>query len=62
MQSSDAQRPMSRLASEVLRDFASDGVLAKHIQGFSARQSQVEMAQIISEAIASKGNALIEAG
>jgi len=61
-QSSDAQRPMSRLAGEVLRAFTSDGVLAKHIQGFSARQSQVEMAQIISEAIACKGNALIEAG
>ncbi|MEL4384690.1 ATP-dependent DNA helicase [Shewanella xiamenensis] len=53
---------MSRLTNEVLRAFASDGVLAKYIQGFSARHSQVEMAQIISEAIASKGNALIEAG
>ncbi|WP_249553774.1 MULTISPECIES: ATP-dependent DNA helicase [Shewanella] len=53
---------MSRLTNEVLRAFANDGVLATHIQGFSARQSQVEMAQIISEAIASKGNALIEAG
>ncbi|MEL4389993.1 ATP-dependent DNA helicase [Shewanella xiamenensis] len=53
---------MSRLTNEVLRAFASDGVLATHIQGFSARQSQVEMALIISEAIASKGNALIEAG
>ncbi|MEL4340100.1 ATP-dependent DNA helicase [Shewanella xiamenensis] len=53
---------MNRLTNEVLRAFANDGVLATHIQGFSARQSQVEMAQIISEAIASKGNALIEAG
>lgn len=61
-QSSDTQRPMSRLTNEVLLAFASDGVLAKHIQGFSARQSQVEMAQIISDAIASKGNAVIEAG
>ncbi|MCH1931265.1 ATP-dependent DNA helicase [Shewanella sp. A25] len=52
----------SRLASEVLRAFAEGGVLARHIQGFSARQSQVEMAGIISEAIASKGNAIIEAG
>ncbi|QYJ80583.1 ATP-dependent DNA helicase [Shewanella acanthi] len=52
----------SRLASEVLRAFAADGVLANHIQGFSARQSQVEMAGIISEAIANKGNAIIEAG
>lgn len=61
-QSLDAPRSMSRLTNEVLRAFANDGVLATHIQGFSARQSQVEMAQIISESIASKGNALIEAG
>ncbi|MGL5359138.1 MAG: ATP-dependent DNA helicase, partial [Shewanella sp.] len=58
----EPQRPKSRLAREVLRAFASDGVLAKHIAGFSARQSQVEMAQIISEAIATQRDAVIEAG
>ncbi len=57
-----SQAVPSRLAREVMRAFAQDGVLAKQIQGFSARRSQVEMARVISDAIASKGNAIIEAG
>ncbi|MGL4894297.1 MAG: ATP-dependent DNA helicase [Shewanella sp.] len=52
----------SRLSAEVQRAFLPDGVLAKHIQGFSARASQIAMATLVSDAIASKGNAVIEAG
>ena len=53
---------VSRLAGEVQRAFLPDGVLSKHIQGFSARTSQMQMAQQVSEAIASKSNVVIEAG
>lgn len=53
---------MSRLASEVQRAFLPDGILAKHIQGFSARESQLQMAQAVSEAIAAKHNLVLEAG
>lgn len=53
---------LSQLASEVQRTFLPDGVLSKHIQGFSARISQIQMAQEVSEAIATKGNVVIEAG
>ncbi|AVV82462.1 helicase [Shewanella putrefaciens] len=53
---------VSRLSTEVQRAFLQGGVLSTHIQGFSARESQMQMAQGVSEAIASKGNLVIEAG
>ncbi|MGL4713049.1 MAG: ATP-dependent DNA helicase, partial [Shewanella sp.] len=53
---------VSRLATEVQCAFLPDGLLSKHIQGFSARTSQIQMAQQVSEAIATKSNVVIEAG
>ncbi len=42
--------------------FSPEGALAAHIENFRARPQQVEMAQTISDAIASNGHLIAEAG
>lgn len=44
------------------KTFADDGPLCKHIEGFKRRESQVEFAQAVGEAIENRETAVVEAG
>lgn len=46
----------------VLQAFAIDGALAGVIPGFNPRQAQIDMAQAVQKAIASKSTLIVEAG
>lgn len=44
------------------KTFADDGPLCKHIEGFKRRESQVEFAQAVGQAIENRETAVVEAG
>ncbi|RTR39722.1 ATP-dependent DNA helicase [Shewanella canadensis] len=52
----------SRLTKEIALAFGSDGMLARHIQGYSARDVQVQMAEAVCDAIVNKSDLVVEAG
>ncbi|SQH76420.1 putative ATP-dependent helicase [Shewanella benthica] len=52
----------SRLTIDSEQAFAADGVLARHINGYSTRVVQKQMASAVSCAIGGKSNLVIEAG
>ncbi len=52
----------SRLAQEVQRVFAEDGLISCNVQGYSCRPQQQKMAEAVSEAIWQGQNLVVEAG
>lgn len=53
---------MSDLEDLVLQAFSETGALARKVQGFSARESQREMASSVAKAIETQGALVVEAG
>ncbi|MCA3229805.1 MAG: hypothetical protein ING40_12325, partial [Burkholderiales bacterium] len=53
---------MTRTRAEVASAFAADGALAGAIAGYSARDSQLDMALAVFDAIAERGTLVAEAG
>ncbi|MEZ4717142.1 MAG: ATP-dependent DNA helicase [Caldilineaceae bacterium] len=48
-------------AADLAAFFGPDGPLARHLDGYEARPSQLEMAQAVKRAILARGHALVEA-
>ena len=58
----DAAPDFSALAeADLAAFFGPDGPLARHLDGYEARPSQLEMAQAVKRAILARGHALVEA-
>ena len=51
-----------KLTDAIIDVFSIDGDLSRHIKGFRPRDEQLEMAQIVAEAIESKSTVIVEAG
>ena len=50
------------LKTAIEKTFAEDGPLCQHIEGFKRRDSQVEFAQAVANAIVERETAVVEAG
>jgi ATP-dependent DNA helicase DinG len=53
---------IAELTERTVAAFGPDGALASHLEGFEARRGQVEMAEAVAAALASRGVLLAEAG
>ncbi len=51
-----------KLTDAIIDVFSIDGDLSRHIKGFRPRDEQLEMAQVVAEAIESKSTVIVEAG
>ena len=51
-----------KLTDVIIDVFSIDGDLSRHIKGFRPRDEQLEMAQVVAEAIESKSTVIVEAG
>lgn len=51
-----------KLTDAIIDVFSIDGDLSRHIKGFRPRDEQLEMAQVVVEAIESKSTVIVEAG
>lgn len=51
-----------KLTDAIIDVFSIDGDLSRHIKGFRPRDEQLEMAQVVAEAIESKNTVIVEAG
>lgn len=51
-----------KLTDAIIEVFSIDGDLSRHIKGFRPRDEQLEMAQVVAEAIESKSTVIVEAG
>lgn len=47
---------------QIAQAFAPDGALARHINGFNAREAQLQMAQAVADVIVTPGALVVEAG
>lgn len=55
-------RPMTRLSSTIEEILGRDGALARSLEGFEYRRSQIEMAGLIQDSLRKKVPSIVEAG